>query len=724
MIVIEPVISIFAPGTSKDIVQNYNGTNIEIICTSCTTEEEGGSTGNYLLDAEFTIDSDGLYKNLVEFAILKVRIDEQYEYFVLSKPNIETNNIIITALHITITEQKQLWIEDSRPTGATGNSALNQVYAASKGVKEIAFYSNINTTSTAYYQLMNMYKALYDCEQSFVNRWGGETERRGYNVSILNKRGSVSNLVIREGKNLTGFKKTTNIDDFCTRAIGKAYNGIKGDYIESSLINNYARVNTRVIEYDSIRLREQGEDDQDGYIYFDTLAEVKAEINRRVQLEFSENHIDEIKAIYNISFEQLSNTEEYKEYSYLEKASVGDTVRVHVDSLDIDISVRVAKKKYNVMLQETIEMTLSNTAINTIVSTANIIRDLKNEYLKTGNDTINTYLTNLINGGMANSNVIIRQNEILIMDTKDINTASNVWRWNVNGLAHSNSGYYSNQWNVGITQGGEIIADMMTTGLLRSKNNVTTFNLDNGELNCKRGRIGSNNTYIDINNNKIVSKGVYGGEQYELNIRGGVMDSTQPMRIQNSIPGADRDSSILFSWNPYNLKAGITLFSSTINLMADRIDLFTKETKIGYNDDCSTEINGNLTVTGNKNCIQNTKNYGDRLFYSIEDTDSYLTYTEDKLQVVNNKALKVTIDEIYKECVNLNINYIVEIYKYSFGDYRIAEQTEDYFMLESDKENFEFKYTIKAKRRGFEDKHIDEYIRKGDVDGTNEYNFK
>ena len=99
--------------------------------------------------------------------------------------------------------------------------------------------------------------------------------------------------------------------------------------------------------------------------------------------------------------------------------------------------------------------------------------------------------TSLIKGGLKNSYVIVRENEILIMDTKDINTATNVWRWNAGGLGHSSTGYYGT-YGTAITQDGQIVADFITTGvlnanliktgLLQSLNGVTTINMETGKF--------------------------------------------------------------------------------------------------------------------------------------------------------------------------------------------------------------------------------------------------
>lgn len=126
-------------------------------------------------------------------------------------------------------------------------------------------------------------------------------------------------------------------------------------------------------------------------------------------------------------------------------------------------------------------------------------------------------------------------------------------------------------------------------------------------------------------------------------------------------------------------------------------------------------VENSLTVRGNKNCVQETENYGDRLYYSVEDCESYLTdRTLHTLKVEETTAgtfeRVVLLDPIFKESVNLELDYSVEIIKQGWGDYRIKEQTKDYFVVESDRKDFTFKYVVTAKRRGFEDERNTEFF--------------
>lgn len=55
--------------------------------------------------------------------------------------------------------------------------------------------------------------------------------------------------------------------------------------------------------------------------------------------------------------------------------------------------------------------------------------------------------------------------ELLIMDTPDIKTATKVWRWNVNGLAYSSTGY-DGEYGLAMTMDGAIVADKITSGTM------------------------------------------------------------------------------------------------------------------------------------------------------------------------------------------------------------------------------------------------------------------
>ncbi|MDB8986961.1 hypothetical protein PN594_19095 [Parabacteroides merdae] len=142
-------------------------------------------------------------------------------------------------------------------------------------------------------------------------------------------------------------------------------------------------------------------------------------------------------------------------------------------------------------------------------------------------------------------------------------------------------------------------------------------------------------------------------------------------------------------------------YISTTNNLVSKLKFFA---------DNGLVVNGDFVVRGNKNCVQKTEKYGDRLFYSVEDCESYLTDRSMHLLTVEEIEGKegisyervVLLDNIFKDSINLDLDYTVEIIKQGWGDYRIKEQTKDYFIVESDRKDFSFKYVLTAKRKGFE----------------------
>lgn len=73
--------------------------------------------------------------------------------------------------------------------------------------------------------------------------------------------------------------------------------------------------------------------------------------------------------------------------------------------------------------------------------------------------------TQLIISGALGSHVVVKPDEIYIMNTDDEKTATRVWRWNVNGLGYSSTGI-NGRYDTAITMDGRIVADYITTGTM------------------------------------------------------------------------------------------------------------------------------------------------------------------------------------------------------------------------------------------------------------------
>lgn len=525
-------ISHFPKFTPKDTVLTKTRTVLDNICRSCTVEEDITS-GNYVLDAEFLVDSGGVWNELVEESILKCQLDYGTEIFVIKKVKKQSRYITVAAVQMTIHACNTLWLEDVRPTNTNGQGALSHMLTNSIGKKkEIVLQSNISVMNTAYYQRKRLQEALFSADNSFIERWGGEVLRRGYTLSINDRIGMDRKVVIRRSKNLTGFEGTTDLDQLCTMAKGVGFDGITHEgYIMSPLAEKYDQYYPREFKYDDVKVKT--ENDTEGY---DTLEEAQAELIRRVNLEYSKNHVDELRAEYNLSFIPLSMTEEYKHLAS-ETIYLGDTVKIQETLLGIDLKVRVISRKYDVMKQKPITMTLSNIPIEekrTTISDKAIIKQLKDS-VKQNNNSVAEYVQSMINSGSTNSYVLCRQNEILAMDSKDINSAINVVRLNKHGLAFSQTGYYG-EYTYGFTIDGVLNASLIRTGILtailiQSVSGDCSINLETGEVNFNKGIIKGLNSEWNLNTGKFKTSAIVNGEKYSLVLSNGGLNSDDFLRL-------------------------------------------------------------------------------------------------------------------------------------------------------------------------------------------------
>ncbi len=561
----KPRVMIYPAGMDINKVLQHNGIVLDNICTSLITDEELSPTGNYFLDATFINDKD-LVNNIAEQCILKVLMDYGYEIFQLKKPKKGLKYVTAVAYQYTIPQQKSLWLDDVRPTNVSGQGALAHILNNATGNKRITMTSNISLSGTAYYQLKSLYEALYDSDNSFINIWGSngvEALRRGTNVTMNTSVGGDKQLSIREGKNLKDFADTRDLESYVTRAIGKGFNGIKGNYIDSPLIDSYPDIHTDVFEYSNVKLRAEDMTIDSGDVVFDTLEEVQAELDRLVGLEYSKNNIDKVMAEYTLDYAKLEDTEEYKinGYDKTEKANIGDYVKVFIPSLGYDLVVRVIKKQFDVLRQKTKNIKLSSYPISGTLSSTEVTKNIQQCFAKSGLKGMSDFISSMINAGLQNSHAIIRPNEILMLDTTDINTSKNTWRWNAGALAHSSKGYYSDEWNIGITQDGQINASMMTTGVLSAilikaledSSSKMYIDLSTGTVYMDKGKIGSDSFYLDITNQKII------GKDMEINLVTGEI-TTKHGKFGNDTCYYDVDNQIIKGNNVnINLNTGEVL---------------------------------------------------------------------------------------------------------------------------------------------------------------------
>lgn len=493
----EVIISVFPPQTPKSKVLNNNGTVLNDIQIEGIFKNK-----EYTWEGSFIIDEEGLYKNIERNCILKIKVHYGYEIFRIENTIKDLNYLRVFARQITISDTLDIYLRDVRPENKSALSALQYLKENSveyiedrQYAKDIEFYSDLGSVSTAYYQGMSLYQALHDCDQSFQNRWGGEVQREGYKVSLLQREGKDRGYEIRSRKNLQGFEEDINLDNVFTRLDVRGFDTLKLPYfIDSEYLESYdGKILTKNLKYENVKLNGENIVADEGDIICETEEEAYAKLAELAEKEFTENHIDQLKATYNINFVLIGDTEEYKDIKGLiEVIRKGDIVHVYEEKYGIKIAVRVVDIEFNTVKQEITQTTLSNNPVQ--VSKISISEIIKKLDMIPSSSSLLTQAKELA-GNMINTlgkegYFVYDKNGWAIMDTPDKNTATKGWKATLGGIGYFKDGFNSNP-DIAMTMDGTIVADFIRTGILsailiQSDNGATTLDLNSGVFKSKQ----------------------------------------------------------------------------------------------------------------------------------------------------------------------------------------------------------------------------------------------
>lgn len=365
---------------------------------------------------------------------------------------------------------------------------------------------------------------LFGQEGSILDTYGkGEYEFDMLNVKLYVNRGTNTDVTIRYGKNLADINKDYDESDICT-AIAPYWIGSEGEVVYlPEIITISQNAPSEIIpwtdENGNAMTDGNGNDLEFGIIgigiipisrdFSDSFEEEPTESQLRAKaISFIDNNQKWVPdENVKVNFVALWQTPEYENVAPLQRLSLCDTVSIFYPELGIiSENQKVIKVVYDVLLERYSEMELGERQ----ASYAETITDgmVTEAVLKTSlNRTFNSiqriledevqHATDLITGGLGGY-LVIKLNaneqpeELLIMDSPDIESAVNVWRFNRGGLGHSHSGYNGPYNDVALTMDGRINATMISTGILNANliragylqdaNGNNYWNLETGEF--------------------------------------------------------------------------------------------------------------------------------------------------------------------------------------------------------------------------------------------------
>ena len=357
---------------------NHNGLGFLYDCIDCTVTEV--LNGEFELYLEYPI--NGKFAQYMEEQVIiaaepnKGEKRHRFRVYEVDK-RLEQNKYILYASTVTNSLGGILVgtvaVEDN-----TAQQALAALSTGALKTCSYSFVSDILTTNSASWERRNILNAIMGSGNgSVIDIWGGELKRENDTIYLYENRGVINSTVIRQGKNITGFKQVSSSKGVVTSILpiftyvpegSDAAVTIEGDIVDSPLAANYPDPHMIVVDYSYTEgVEDLGSLNAMAAIYFDQ--------NPTADKPSSKLEVDLL---------QLSDSPEYYKFEGLETIKLADTVGVWVKNFNVDVSVKIVELTYN-PLSEKVTRIIAGTKESTIYD------NIGNEtYTKT--DTLEKYL--------------------------------------------------------------------------------------------------------------------------------------------------------------------------------------------------------------------------------------------------------------------------------------------------------------------------------------------
>ena len=241
---------------------------------------------------------------------------------------------------------------------ATGAAAFTGLAGATEDEHGFTFYSNLDSTAEEVEITdKNPAEAILD-DGGLIENYGGELARDWWDVYLAKRIGEETSIHIREGKNLLGIKYSVDTTNVVTRVIPKGEDEdgnplyLNGRYRENEAEGRPVYVNNKygVIEVKEAKVKAKGEDKR-------TEAEC-IELMEKAAKEAFEAGCDLPDVTLQVDFIDCAETEEYRQYRFLQGIHMGDTVKVIARRVGVEVAMRMTQYSYDCLTRKYTKMTL------------------------------------------------------------------------------------------------------------------------------------------------------------------------------------------------------------------------------------------------------------------------------------------------------------------------------------------------------------------------------
>lgn len=441
---------------TEGTVPSHYGIGALTDCLACTVMEE--RNGQYELTLEYP--SSGIHAEDIQpnsFIKAKPNFTDAPQLFRIYKVGKEMNGrFTCCAQHISYDLGGKV-----APAGIFTNNAINACYElTTRGGGNFTINTNIAATRVFRTKVPAPTRSWFGGKEgSLLDIYGGEWKYDNYTCLLLASRGTDRGVQIRYGKNLTQLSQELDMTNLVTGVYGYAVNPNDSEDVVTG--PRVATGLTLDVPHDIVMDFSNDIDYKNGGSVYDQLATLAAAYISR-----NSSSLINLRNSITLDFVQLKELQE--------RVDLCDTVHIYFEALGISASVKCISTTWDV-IRERYTSTSFGEARTNIADTISL-QETKLENTPTVSQLSNSVsqATQLITGNLGGY-VVLHDgdgdgypDEILVMDSPDIDTAVNVWRWNQNGLGFSANGYDGNYDTLALTSTGEIVADAIKTGVLNA----------------------------------------------------------------------------------------------------------------------------------------------------------------------------------------------------------------------------------------------------------------
>lgn len=290
-------------------------------------------------------------------------------------------------------------------------------------------------------------------EGSLLDVYGGEWKYDNYTATLKQARGADRGVVIRYGKNLTQLSQVLDMSNLVT--------GIVPYYIDQ---DGNKTVGAKVLTGLTLDVPRD--------IAIDFSQDVDPESGTAITTQLA-NLANNYKNTNNLTNVLNSITLDFVQSGELtERVDLCDTVHIYFEALGITATAKCVATVWDGLEERYTSTTFGDARTNVCDTIASAQKQLQETPSASFMAEAIAHATELITGNLGGYVILHdsdgngQPDEILIMNTPDIATATQVWRWNKNGLGYATS--YAGPYGTAITSDGKIVADYVATGTLNA----------------------------------------------------------------------------------------------------------------------------------------------------------------------------------------------------------------------------------------------------------------